>query len=377
MPILLNVIIFVLILSFLVIIHEIGHFVTAKLLKIKVEEFGLGYPPRAITLFKKWGSIFTLNWVPFGGFVRMEGEYLDEAEDYELDRKASSHGDGPFYAKSIPARLAVILAGATVNFLFGILAFSVVFSLVGIPSGAIIDRISPDSPAAQVGIPAQVAVEGITANGKYEATPSVNNVIALVQANRGQEITVHTIGPCADGKCESNQQTFVVTPRTAEHTPEKQGSLGIGFERDYLRFYPWYEMPLRGSIYGVNQALGLGAEIIRTLGTMIRDLVTRGQVPAEVAGPVGIVHEATQSGVLTQGPIYLTLFAGLLSINLAVMNVLPVPALDGGRAFFLILELFLGKKRIRKVEGYANYAGYALLLALIVAVTFRDITRIF
>src|SRR5260221_1182304 len=131
----LTIIAFVIMLSFLVIIHELGHFLTARLFKIKVEEFGLGYPPHARTLFTWKGIPFTLNWIPVGGFVRMEGE--DGGESLTDHQKTHVSTDkthyAPFYTKSRLERLIVILAGATVNFLFGVLAFTIIYSYIVIP----------------------------------------------------------------------------------------------------------------------------------------------------------------------------------------------------------------------------------------------------
>lgn len=368
-----TIIIFVLLLSFLVLIHELGHFIVAKLTKIKVEEFGLGYPPRALTLFKKWGTIFSLNWIPFGGFVKMEGEDGGETSQTHVTHKK---GEGPFYEKTILARMAVILAGASVNFIFGVLAFSVVFSFWGIPSGAIIYQVQPNSPAELAKIPSQVAITAITVGDRKTQVDSLVQVRQLAYDNLGKDIIVHTTGPCANNTCGSEVATYQATLRTADQIGEKQGALGVEFEQDYLQFFPWYEMPFRGAAYGLKQAVSLGGAIVLALGHMVSDLFSRGVVPNQVAGPVGIVHEASQSGILTKGPLSVLLFAGMLSINLAIMNILPIPALDGGRAFFLILESALGKKHISRIEGYANYGGYFLLLGLILAVTARDVLKI-
>lgn len=376
----LSILIFILVLSFLVIIHELGHFIVARLMKIKVEEFGLGYPPLALKLFRKWGSDFTLNWIPFGGFVRMEGE--DASDNVTLAKKVTAkelQQDGPFYEKSVGARLAVILAGATVNFVFGILAFSTVFSLIGIPrqpSKAVIAEVKPDSPAAAVGLQPQMAIIGIVSDEGRAEIKTYQDVVNQVKAHQGEVVTLQLQGPCQQDTCPENFLEQEVRLRTEAETPAGGGALGVSFDNEYLTFYPWYEMPFRGAWFGIQQAVLLGWAILQALGGMVSDLVTKGIVPAEVAGPVGIVHQASASGVLTQGILSVILFAGMLSINLAIMNVLPIPALDGGRAVFILLEVVLGKKRIQKIEGYANYGGYALLLGLIILVTARDIFKI-
>jgi regulator of sigma E protease len=374
----------VLVLSFLVIIHELGHFLAARWMKIKVDEFGLGYPPRALTVFKKWGTLFSLNWVPFGGFVRMEGEDGPTPEslpETSTNSKSKSSKveqvestDGPFYSKTITQRLIVILAGATVNFVFGILAFSIVFSVLGIPSGAIIKGVNADSPAAAAGLPIDSVIIRATANNQDFDIRGAGQLVAFTQGHYEQEVVLTTIQPCQPVGCKPSERAYTVKLRAAE-IAKTQGALGVTPD-DYAQFYPWYQMPFRGAVVGVEQAIMLGAAILQALSTMVVDLVRSGVVPAEVTGPVGIVDDARKTGIFSQGPIIILLFMGVISVNLAIMNVLPIPALDGGRAVFLILEKILGKRVVGKVENYANYGGYIILLTLIVLITARDIFRI-
>jgi regulator of sigma E protease len=368
----------ILILSFLVIIHELGHFLAAKWAKVKVEEFGLGYPPKVATLFRFWGTDFSLNWIPFGGFVRMEGEDGEKQPNLveQVVSKVAANREGPFYTKSATKRLVIILAGATVNFVFGIIAFSIVFSFSGIPTfvdSALIGRIAPDSPAAEQGIPTNVELIGLRTGDERFAITNVEQAIEVINQHRGQTVNIQTGGTCQDGACQELLQEFEVYLRTAEETPDDQGSLGVSFETVQFSFYPWYEMPFRGMWYGTQQALMLGLLILNALGGMLYNLIASGQVPSEVAGPVGIVHQTQQSGILEQGFLSILNFAGMLSINLAVMNVLPIPALDGGRAVFILLEKVLGRSRTARAEQLANYGGYILLLSLIVLVTIKDV----
>lgn len=371
MAVLISIGVFVLILSFLVIIHELGHFVAAKWAKIKVEEFGLGYPPRALKLFTKWGTLFSLNWVPFGGFVRMEGEEGEAPHTVKTTKT-----EGAFYEKSAVARLVVILAGATVNFIFGIIAFGILFTIVGIPQGAIVDAVAGGSPAETAGVPVEAAVVGFKANGQTIKTRSSGEIIAFVDQHRGQTVDVMMIGPCQGAECQQHESTYTTYIRTKEETPADQGALGLRFRSEYTRFYPWYEMPFRGAAFGTTQALGLGWLILQALRDLLTDLFTRGAVPQDIAGPIGIVDQANSNQIFSQGPLALLSFAGMLSINLAVMNVLPIPALDGGRALFIILEKVVGKKAIQKVEAVANYGGFAFLIGLIIIISARDIFRI-
>ena len=149
------------------------------------------------------------------------------------------------------------------------------------------------------------------------------------------------------------------------------------FEQAVFVHHPWWQMPFKSALYGLEQAIGLGILILQALGTMVQQLLRQGVVSEDLAGPVGIVHQAQESGLFSEGFLAILSFTGMLSINLAIMNVLPIPPLDGGRALFIILENFLGKNITQRVEQVVNYGGYVLLLMLIVLVTARDIFRLF
>lgn len=369
-----TVVVLILVLSFLVIIHELGHLFAALWAKIKVEEFGIGYPPTARKLFTWKKIVFSLNWIPFGGFVRMAGEESNPTEN--LTQKS-----GEFYNASIFRRLVVVLAGATVNFLFGIVAFTITFSYIGIPTPieeARIGFVAENSPAAQGGLQIDYTLSGFKTNdGSVTETKNSSEVISFVSAHRGQTVTALLKGPCTSLHCDASTTEKSVYVRTVEETPTGQGSLGIAFQDSVLEFYPWWQMPFRSSYYGVTQALSLGGEILKALGGLVKNVVTTGSVPSELAGPVGIVHQAQSVGLVQEGFLAVLSFAGMLSINLAVMNVLPIPPLDGGKALFTLLESIVTRKRLHVAEYWLNYGGYIFLMALIVLVTFRDVFRIF
>lgn len=375
MHIIFQIIIFIFILSFLVIIHELGHLFAAKWAKIKIEEFGVGYPPRALTLFK-WGKIiFSLNWVPFGGFVKMVGE-----DGPGEDKKKSDDIDGlvPFYKRSPLKRLIVILAGVTVNLLFGIIAFSIIFGVKGIPTaieGARIGVIAPDSPASNVGMKENTEIRNLSFGEEKTEVSNPQAVVDFIDSHKGEEIVITNSLVCSDKTCPAETEEFVVKLRTDEETPANQGSLGVGFSDYIYKFYPWYEMPFRSIWFGIQQALFMVLMIVIALGNMIMQILG-GSVPQDVAGPVGIIDQAASSGIFTEGFLSILNFTAMISINLAVMNLLPIPALDGGRALFIILEKFLGKKVINRIENYANYGGMIVLLGLIILITFVDIGRI-
>lgn len=361
----------------MVIIHELGHLLAAKWAKIKVEEFGIGYPPRAFKLFK-WGKVlFSLNWVPVGGFVKMVGEDGPES-DKEKDQEEDDDGLAPFYKRSASKRMVVILAGVAVNFLFGIIAFAIIFGLKGIPTeieGARIGYISPDSPAEEVGIKLDSEIQSISFGEETIEISSVSQAVEVLGQQKGNEITLTNSLPCEGSLCPEESEKYIVKLRTDEETPAGQGALGIGFSDFYYKFFPWYEMPLRSIWFGIQQALFMVLMIVLALIQMITQLLG-GSIPQDVAGPVGIVDQAASSGIFEEGVLSILNFSAMISINLAVMNLLPIPALDGGRAFFIILEKFLGKKRVNKIEGYANYGGFFILIGLIILITIADVGRI-
>jgi regulator of sigma E protease len=352
-------IIFLIILSFLVIIHEMGHFLFARWSKIKVEEFGLGYPPKAKTLFKdKLGTIYTLNWLPFGGFVRMFGE-----DGGQLVK-------GSFSSVSVWKRLVVVLAGATINFIFGVLAFGAIYSQHGIPTnlnGVRVEVVAPGSPAELAGVKVGELVTSVSQSNDKAETKTSEALISFVQKHRGEKVILETKeGPA--------YETYVRKP---EEVPTGEGALGLTLTDFEMKHYPWWEMPFRGMWVGLKAATSFGFLILDALGKMVSELVFMGKVPADVSGPVGIVYTAEKEGFLREGFWSQLNFAAILSINLAIVNVLPFPALDGGRAVFLVWELLTRKRVNQKVETWLNTAGFALLLSLIVLISVRDVGRVF
>ncbi|MBU0974904.1 site-2 protease family protein [Patescibacteria group bacterium] len=368
-----SVIIFIIILSFLVIIHELGHYFAALWSKVKIDEFGLGYPPKAFKLFRWKGTDFTVNWIPFGGFVRLQGEEGDLKKD--LKQKGQLHQATTF------RKLLILLAGASINFIFGIIAFAIVFSNTGIPkiiSEARIGQISVGSPAEEVGIEANTNVIGFQAIDQEKILiSSPNDLVEQISTHRGETVKIFTSGHCEKIICEEIEKEYEVHLRLADLTPEDQGSLGVVFDQIIYQFYPPLQMPFKSVAFGIEQAMYLGMQIIQAFSHIIQGLFMHGKVTGDVAGPVGIIHQAEEIGLFEEGFLTILSFAGMLSINLAVMNVLPFPPLDGGRALFVVLELIFKKKRTEKIEYYLNYSGYIFLLSLIVIITIKDVLRIF
>lgn len=390
---LVSIIGFLVILSFLVIIHELGHFLTALWRKVKIEEFGIGYPPMAKVLFHWRGIPFTLNYLPFGGFVRMEGEDGPQEETQPDSKKQQSKDHRknerdthqakfqPFYQKSRKSRLVVLLAGIVMNFLFGVIAFSIVYTVKGFPrlvndKELIIDQVMVGSPAEQVGlklgdkVEAAVAVD--TTDKLRSSFAQTSEFVEYVGLHLGEHIRLFV-------QREDQTLEFDVYLRKEDERPKAEGALGIGFALPTLvyDFYPWWQMPFRGAWVGFGESLALSYQILDGFRTMLGGLFFHAQVPKDIAGPIGIVHQATKYELFQSGWDVVLKFAGMLSVNLAILNLLPIPALDGGRAFFVVMEKFIGFKRREAIESKLNFAGFAVLLSLIVLISLKDLWSVF
>lgn len=379
-----SILLFILVLSFLVIIHELGHFIAARWANVKVLEFGLGYPPKAFTAFTWRGTVFTVNWIPFGGFVKMAGEDVElEGNEKntatELVAAAKAPGKELRMATTVQ-QLVIMLAGAAVNFLFGALVFAVVFTSNGIPQEITTARIGyvlPDSPAAEAGVPVDVEIQSLEIEGIFHPVSNPEEVIKVVEENLGKTVTLITTGPCNGLDCPEMAARYEVYARPVSDRPENEGAMGIAFNSIVYQRYSGLEMPIRSVLFGFHQAFELSGLIVVALQDLVTTIASQGQVPAELAGPVGIAHQAHDTGLLSQGFATLVSFAGLLSVNLAIMNILPIPPLDGGRVALTLLGLVLKKKHSELLEYYSSYAGYIALMGLIIMVTIRDVVQLF
>lgn len=352
----LTAITFFIVLSVLVLVHELGHFLVAKKAGIKVEEFGFGYPPRIFS--KKIGeTVYSVNWLFFGGFVRLYGEELGEGIKGKDSKQA-------FWGKSKRARTLVITSGVLANFVLAVVVFSIVYSFSGIPfkTGRIkIAGLLPNSPAVQSGL----KQEDIILKINDEKLKDVNDFIKLIDEKKGQEVIL-TI------QRDSDVLILSITPRTSP--PQGEGPLGVLVSDVEVRKYPFWQMPWRGTIEGFKEAFGWASLILGSLQKMVVDLVFHGMVPKDVAGPIGIFQI---TGVVAQsGLLNILQFMGILSVNLAVINILPLPALDGGRLVFIIYEAITRRKPKPYFEQWVNTAGMAFLLLLIVLITINDIGRL-
>jgi len=379
-----EIIVFLLVLSFLVLIHELGHYLLARKNKIRIKEFGLGYPPRILKLFTYQGTVFSLNAIPFGGFVQLEGENGPEGKKKQTTIKKNKKDKwGPFFTKSMSARLQTLLAGVFFNFVFGIAAFSIIFIQTGIPqelpNQARIYQLKEQSPAVDAGLQENTNIVGFYSNfdQQWVTVNTIGEVQDYVDNHLGEEVTVKTTELCESTNCPDNYQEFQVYLRKETERSESEGAMGVIFTTVIYEHYPWYLAIIKGSIYGFKEAIMLGLLIIEALGTLIIDLVNGRSVAMDVAGPVGIVHQAQTYGFFDGGFLNILSFAALLSINLGVMNLLPIPALDGGRAVFILLEKVIAKEKIEKIANWANYFGFFVLILLMIFVSVNDVMKFF
>jgi regulator of sigma E protease len=269
------------------------------------------------------------------------------------------------------------------------LIFATIFSFDGIPvfleGKARIGRVFENTPAAQAHVPLNYQIIGFAPAGTpYEQLPQVlvkadqiPAVQQFVADHRGQTWQVVLDGPCHLTLCGQARRVVELEIRAPEKTPAGEGAIGVRFAEYENQFYPWYEMPWRGVWFGTQQTVNLGHTMIVDLIKLVADLVRGKGLSSAVAGPIGIVYEAEKSGLSRAGWGANFNFAAMLSLNLAIMNLLPIPALDGGRIMLLLLEKVLGKARVAQFEGYVNSGGFFLLIGLLILISIRDVQNIF
>ncbi len=349
-----TIVLFFVILGGLVLVHEIGHFVTARLAKVRVLEFGIGFPPRARVLKRGGETLYTLNWLPIGGFVKLEGEDGDDPDDPRS-----------FSAQRLPTKLIILVAGVVMNLLVSFVIFTGI-ALVGEPGvGVKFDTVVAGSPAATAGLrpgDAIVAVDGRAYSAFGMRFPTDD-----LREKAGQSVLLGIVR--ADGT------TAEVTVTLRVPTEENPGALGITRPSAVQT----------GTVsYGVGEALALGADrtatafgmILTGLADLGRSIVTDPTTAPPAAGPVGI---AVQLGnvLWTLGPLYVIYVAGLLSANLALVNVLPFPPLDGGRMLMLVLKALPGGSRISlRAEQLTYFVGFIALFTFLIWITVFDVGRL-
>lgn len=352
----------ILVLSILVLLHEFGHFIVAKFFGVHVLEFGIGLPPLALKLFKRKETEYTLNWLPIGGFVRLAGE--DENPTLWERINPLTHGH-MFFAKPAWQRSLIILAGVTMNFLIGILLFSVVYANLGIPtmSGeqALVTQVIKNSPAEQ----ANIQVGEVLVRVGDQDVSNADQFVTLVKDKRGQVVSLYLAKMDSNGIKSDTSRVVEIIPRI--NPPEGEGALGIGVSTVPIIVYekkPWYSAPFYGAVEGTKEAIGWSREFLRIFSRPV-------ELMKNISGPVAVVKVGQQAA--SEGWIMMVRFAGIISLNLAIFNLLPIPALDGGRLLMIILEKIVGRKRVAKYEQYVNGIGMILLIGLLIGVTIKDL----
>ncbi|MBX4191444.1 MAG: RIP metalloprotease RseP [Candidatus Doudnabacteria bacterium] len=357
--ILITIVVFAAILGLLVFVHELGHFVVAKKSGMKVEEFGFGFPPRVFGI-KRGETMYSINLIPLGGFVKIVGENGDTSDP-------AAFGNKPAWK-----RFLVLVAGVTMN---AILAWVLISLALGIgwptlisekdqfPSYVKIKNVSvgildvkKDSPAGLAGLKTEDYIIKIGS----EPIESIQEAQSVTTANAGKE-TVYTI------KRGNDTLEKKITPRA--NPPEGEGALGISLGSIGQVMYPWYMAPIKGFELTIN----LIVLTVTAFYSLISQAIHGGNVSESLSGPVGIA--VLTRDMTAMGFIYLLRFTALISINLAILNIFPFPALDGGRILFLIIEKIRGKKMHANSEAWANAVGFSLLILLMIFVTVKDVTK--
>lgn len=358
---LVTLIVFIIILSLLVFVHELGHFLTAKRNGIKVEEFAFGFPPRLFAI-KRGETEYAINLLPFGGYVKMLGEEEDASSAEKQNKRSFAH-------QSVWVRSKVVVAGVIMNLVLAWFLLSLGFALGMAP----VVTEPANIPFAQSTEAVAVAAvgEGTTAE-KMGLKPGDNvlkfndqeittqeQLANLTRENKGKEVTIEI-------RRDGETRTVTGILGTGE------GPLGVRLGMDVQVKLPFWWAPIY-SIWETIKATGL---VFVGILDFFRQIFTERHIPAEAAGPVGIFYY-TRS-VLELGFTALLNFVALLSINLAVINILPVPALDGGRLLFILLEKFnKGRKVVnQRIENIAHMIGFALLMLLIFSITYHDILKL-
>ncbi len=347
------------VLGFLIFVHELGHFLAARWMGVRVLEFGFGYPPRLARLFERNGVEYTLNWLPFGGFVRMAGE----SDDFEAE--------GSLAMTAPWRRIVVLFAGPFMNLLTAAVIFAILLAagvprFTGDPAALPVEitAVAPTSPAAEAGLQVGDVIESIDG----QTVRGSEAVSAAIKRHAGQEMTMSV-------RRGDATVTASFTPRL--NPPEGQGAAGIVIATvippDAIQTVR--AGPLEAVGGGARQTAQLITLMVNGLSTLLRGLVSP-QVDIPEGGVGGLVAIGRITAeVAREGWRDLLNLMAFLSVNLAILNLLPIPALDGGRIVFALVEMVRRKRIPPEKEALVHLAGFAVLIAFMVFITFVDVNN--
>jgi len=355
-----TILVLIVVLGILILVHEWGHFITAKKSGVKVEEFGFGYPPRIFGRKGKDGVIYSLNWIPIGGFVKIKGENGEERNDPDS-----------FGNKSFSKRALILSAGVIMNVILAFFIFSLGY-MFGMPQ-AIDDELEKDLNVKNIKVQIEAVLEtSPAALAGLEVGDWITKIDEMnVETVNGlqQYIKEHSEDPQMLVINRNNEMLSIeVTPEVIEGFTEDK-AIGVSLVKTGVVRYNFFESWYQGGKITIN----LLTRIVQAFYGLFKNLFMGNGLAMEVSGPVGVAVIAGQ--VADRGFIYLLQFTAILSLNLAVLNFLPFPALDGGRFLFLVIEKIRRKPNNQNIENTVNGIGFALLMLLVLFVTYRDVTR--
>lgn len=357
-------IIFIIILGVLVLVHEFGHFLAAKKAGIRVDEFGIGFPPRMLSFGRIGETTFTLNWIPFGGFVKIFGENPQEQKTFDTRS---------FQNASKMWQIVVLAAGVIFNFILAWVLVSLGF-VIGLPTsvesdlgskvqnpGLMIVNVLPDSPALLSGLKSGDIIESIS-RGETRLSEISPETVGEFIGKSGEQIQLEI-------KRGQRVEKLEIIPE--EHIVEGKFALGISMD-----IVGTLKLPIHSALFeGMKTSVSILTQTVKGLSILVLDALRgRGDL-SQITGPVGIVGIVGDASTL--GFVYLLTLTAFISINLAVINLVPFPSLDGGRILFVLIESIKGSPISPRIFNWANTVGFTLLILLMIFITVRDIGNLF
>jgi regulator of sigma E protease len=420
MDTLFNIVIFLLILTGLVLLHELGHFVTARLGGVKVHEFGIGFPPRAKVLFRRGDTTYTLNWLPIGGFVRLEGETASPADGTESDEERAQREEldgleeqesldpSAFVNQGLAKRLVILVSGSVVNLIIAWLIFTFIAFAAQPVWKVQVASVSPDSPAETAGLVGgqfleQREFEDRDEDGRltgevieYDVYDETGDTIVAID---GQTFPVFDDMAQADAEgaragpvqylADRPEQTVTITVERADGTVEDveatlrsaediEAGLGaLGFQVQAYDYGEQQNGLVDAMVIGLERTIETSTLVLRAVGNIIVGLLSgSGDALGDVAGPVGMVDLVGEVRTLAP-PVFMLFFVALISANLGVINLLPIPPLDGSRMAMGVVQALTGNRVSPKTERLVYFIGWVALMAFLIVVTFSDFQRLF